>query len=532
MVDILAQNSYNLIITMKEVTMSFNVEQKVGKYTYVYEAESYWDKEKKQSRQHRKFLGRKDKVTGEIIDTKNKDKTKPVAALDFGTTLFLNSICEKLGITDIIKEMFPDNYKEILALVYYTVIEGDAYYLAEQWAEYTDTNIKSNSIASQRISELLKKIGEDESYRTFFFKEWIKKHKDEDSIYFDITSVSTYSKLIDIAEWGYNRDGESLTQINIGVVYGTKAELPFYYQIYPGSIPDVNTLLNIKKYNQEYGIKNVLYVLDRGFYSKSNLQKIGDEKIIIPLPFSTKLADELINSYDKDLRSPKNMFILKETLYTSTTAEVTINEKKYYAYLYRNKFLYENSETLFYRTLLEIESRISQITFSSEQEILDAIDELSPKFSKYWTITKLSLKRNEKEIEKHISKCGTYIILAPDNSLSKEYLLGLYKRKDNIEKVFNCMKNEIDKDRLHIHSTDNAKGLIFLTFLSLIISTYIEKVIKNSKGRYYTKNEIMYEMKKFRVVKFAHGLKIVNEPTKKVKDLLNLFDVKFDHLLT
>lgn len=241
MFDILAQNSYNVIITIKEgYIMSFNVDQKVGKYTYVYEAESYWDKEKKQPRQRRKFLGRKDKTTGEVIDTKNKDKSKPVAALDFGTTLFLNSICEKLCITNIIKEIFPDIHNEILALIQYTIIEGDAYYLAEQWAQYSDINLKPNLIASQRISEILKKIGMDESYLTSFFKEWIKRHADEDSIYFDITSISTYSKMIDLAEWGYNRDRESLPQINIGVVYGTKTELPLYYQIYPGSIPDVN----------------------------------------------------------------------------------------------------------------------------------------------------------------------------------------------------------------------------------------------------------------------------------------------------
>jgi hypothetical protein len=44
--------------------MAFIVEQKVGRYTYVWEAESFWDKERKQPRQKRKFLGRKDLVTG------------------------------------------------------------------------------------------------------------------------------------------------------------------------------------------------------------------------------------------------------------------------------------------------------------------------------------------------------------------------------------------------------------------------------------------------------------------------------------
>ena len=38
------------------LTMDYTVEQKVGDRIYLYEAKSYWDKEKKQSRQKRKYL--------------------------------------------------------------------------------------------------------------------------------------------------------------------------------------------------------------------------------------------------------------------------------------------------------------------------------------------------------------------------------------------------------------------------------------------------------------------------------------------
>lgn len=37
--------------------------------TYVYESESYWDKEKKQPRSRRKLIGKIDDATGEIIPT-------------------------------------------------------------------------------------------------------------------------------------------------------------------------------------------------------------------------------------------------------------------------------------------------------------------------------------------------------------------------------------------------------------------------------------------------------------------------------
>ena len=37
--------------------------------TYVYESESYWDKEKKQPRSKRKLIGKIDPKTGEIVET-------------------------------------------------------------------------------------------------------------------------------------------------------------------------------------------------------------------------------------------------------------------------------------------------------------------------------------------------------------------------------------------------------------------------------------------------------------------------------
>lgn len=40
--------------------------------TYVYESESYWDKEKKQPRSRRKLIGKIDAETGEIVPTGRK----------------------------------------------------------------------------------------------------------------------------------------------------------------------------------------------------------------------------------------------------------------------------------------------------------------------------------------------------------------------------------------------------------------------------------------------------------------------------
>ncbi len=46
------------------------VTNKKSGITYVYESESYWDKEKKQPRNKRKLIGKIDPETGEIIPTR------------------------------------------------------------------------------------------------------------------------------------------------------------------------------------------------------------------------------------------------------------------------------------------------------------------------------------------------------------------------------------------------------------------------------------------------------------------------------
>lgn len=43
---------------------------------YVYESESYWDKEKKQPRSRRKLIGKLDETTGEIIPTGKSGRKK------------------------------------------------------------------------------------------------------------------------------------------------------------------------------------------------------------------------------------------------------------------------------------------------------------------------------------------------------------------------------------------------------------------------------------------------------------------------
>jgi len=52
-----------------------NKDKRTG-ITYVYESESYWDKEKQQPRSRRTLIGKLDDVTGEIIPTDGRGRKR------------------------------------------------------------------------------------------------------------------------------------------------------------------------------------------------------------------------------------------------------------------------------------------------------------------------------------------------------------------------------------------------------------------------------------------------------------------------
>ena len=51
------------------------VHNKTRNVTYVYESVSYWDKELKQPRSHRKLIGRIDPATGDVVPTGRRTNT-------------------------------------------------------------------------------------------------------------------------------------------------------------------------------------------------------------------------------------------------------------------------------------------------------------------------------------------------------------------------------------------------------------------------------------------------------------------------
>ncbi len=233
--------------------MAFTITQKIHGREYQYEVTKYWDSVAKKSKQRRKYLGVKQK-DGTVTTPYKTIKIKSIR--DYGAVYLLEHFAKKSKLKEVLQEVFPKEYINILNLVYFKIIEHQPYYLFHSWAEGAYL-YEGEPLISQDLTDFTKALGADEDQLKKFFKEWIKEHNSSETLIFDITSISSHSKYNSWLEWGYNRDGESLPQINLGAIVSQDLGLPLAYRFSPGSITDVVTLKNTAFFASELGIKKV-----------------------------------------------------------------------------------------------------------------------------------------------------------------------------------------------------------------------------------------------------------------------------------
>ncbi|MGB3974886.1 MAG: transposase [bacterium] len=509
--------------------MSYQVEQKIGKHIYIYEAEGYWDPVKKQTRQKRTYIGKKDPVTGEIVTPRKS--LSPKASRDFGAIYLLYTLAKTHGLIAHLERAFPEEGQDVFNMAAFQLCEGKPFYLMKPWLEAT--HIDSFTIAdSQAISRFFQDLGQRESDRRHFIDRWAYGQPASRAVAFDITSLSSHGKLIDLLEWGYNRDGENLPQINLGIVMRIPDGIPMSYHIYPGSIADVSTLSNIIKELDSCGVSIRRFVLDRGFFSTSNIMELSQEKIpfIIPMPFRSTLAHQLLLDTQKALQSPQHAFIHHGQALFHTSKEIQIGGYKCIAHVYFDEERKARETSHLIHRLTEFEAFMSQRSFETLDDVMAVINDKGRGLGSLYTIrlegAQAILTRKTRTLTRMINRHGKVILVSKASRLSRDELIYLYRRRDMIEKLFDVMKNEFDSNRIRIHSRDALEGRLFIMFISMILYFILQHRMQQSEFLHnFSVADIMAKLKILRSVTLSNGKTYLTEMTKKQRDILTAFNI-------
>jgi len=535
--------------------MAYQYRRTTKSGTYVYECESFRDKVTGKVVTKQVCIGKIDPTTNELVINSKSDN--PDIIKDLGAYLILDQAANQTKMITALKASFPDDWIDILTCAMFMSGNERALYKCEQYCE-TAIVPSNKPLKSQYLSRLLRRISL--SGRNNFFKLWNASHLSNEYYALDITSISSYSNLVDYFEWGYNRDGEALPQVNLMYLVGEDNKIPLYYEAFNGSITDSKTLENFFVSASEFGIKAIKLVMDKGFYSTSNIKTLFDEGAIfcISVPFTSNFPKAIVDKVKNDLISPKKYLYNHECYADSYIYEN--NGKKAKVHVFFDEVLCANEKKKVYEQVEKADNLLSALRtrYESDLALLKAEYERSLKKKSrenldQWLNEQKNILRHElyKAIKKHescfdivysnnsfthtrnsekineLTKYKGYLaIITNDFSKTSEKVLDIYREKDVVEKKFNDIKNAIDSDRLGVHSSEVLDGKLFIIFLSTILINYIRKIIRGNKAlEKYSLELLLKEANKLKIIKYASGTKKLNVISSKQREIFSAFSL-------
>lgn len=477
----------------------FQTDTRTG-ITYAYESISIWNKEKKQSRSKRTLIGRLNKETGEIVPTDGRMKKRKTSnqsakvkksiqhtRLFFGATYLLDAIGDKLGLTEDLRQCFPEIHKQLLSLIYYLILEDkNPLYRFEKWG-LTHKHPYGKDISSQRSSDIFMEITED-SIRQFFRLQG-KRRTEQEYWAYDTTSISSYSETLKQVQYGFNKEDDNLAQINLALVYGEQSRLPFYYRKLAGNIPDVKTVKTLLADLEILGLDKVKLAMDRGFFSIDNINGLFKEhlKFLISVRTSLKLIrNELDKVYD-DFRTFEyynedyqlySITLTSEWNYTQARpykGDILEEKRRVYIHLYYNIDRSTEDQKNFDRKLMTLKNELISGKHNPEHEHL---------YKKYFTVKVtpvrgMQISVNEDAVKKTKRYYGFFALLS-NEKMDSITALKLYRNKDLVEKAFGNLKERLNMRRTLVSSEQSLNGKLFVEFVALIYLSYLNTQMQNS----------------------------------------------------
>ena len=516
---------------------------------YAYIDKPFWNSEKQCADHKHEYIGKYDgeaftpnktyhRLKAEYEQSLITPKTGPVPTevclrQFYGSTYLLNEICDKTGIAADLGKCFGSLAPQIMSVAYYLVLEeGQPMYRFHKWC-ITHRHPYGKDITSQRSSELFGLILEDP--KMTYLKHQAKRHSVDEYLAFDTTSISSYSTLIKQAKYGKNKEGDSLPQINLALLYGEESMLPVYYRKLAGNITDVKTIENLLKDVDFLKLEKLKLVMDRGFYSEKNINDLmkHHHKFLIGARFSLNLVSNRLNKIRDDFVTRINynselklyvMSFTEEWEYTEEkprSGEVITDKRRIYLHFYYNDQKATDDKIRFNAMLDRLENNLVNGTPDPEDAKL---------YQKYFTIHETPVRGkvysfNEDAIRKAERNYG-YFALMTNGVKDPVEALRIYRLKDLIEKSFGNLKERLSMRRMSVASEENFEGKLFVQFIALQLMSYIKKQMdKNGLFSDYTMQSLLDELDVIEYYQQPGKAHHLSEITNKQRKLYELMEV-------
>ncbi|MEM3265676.1 MAG: transposase [Thermoplasmata archaeon] len=415
---------------------------------YLYKVHSVWNKEKKRAQLITdKYIG---KITPDgIIVPKHErviEQFKQVTAKEYGASRFIHMIGE--DILNDLKKIFS-NGELIFTMAAIRFLHSSP--LKNMQIIY-DTSYFSNvfdiNLSPRVLGDVLRSIGMDRARIVRFLKSYLI---DAEYVAIDLTHVFSLSENVISSMIYHNPKNEFSPQIQLLYLFNALKKEPAYYRMLVGSVTSVSS---IKITMEESGIKNIIVVGDKGFYSEENVNELEQKNIhyILPLKRNLSIIDY---NYNKN-----NM----------------------------NFFFFEDRQIWYYEK--NIEKRKIILFLDEHLKVEEENDYLR------------NIKDNKmEEIYSRYAEIGTIAVLTDLNE-SGDKIYELLKVRVNIDQLFDTFKSVLETDRTYMKDDYELEGWMLVNFVSMMLYYKVYNILRTKKMlKNYSPRDVLLHLSRIHEIK-------------------------------
>ena len=447
--------------------------EKRGSSYYASKVTSVWDPSKGRSQKKTvEYLG---KVTPDgIIPPRHKRELQIGGILEAGHFAFLERFIK--NISGLLVEMFPGDWESILSAACIRLCYQEPF---SRMKIRHDTSLSKRfwptaALSKNSLTQLLPRIGRQWITQRDFFSQL---SQDEKHMAIDLSHIFSDSQNIQWLEVSHNSEEIWRPQFEILLMWGTTTHRPGFLKLLPGATHSAKSLVNAI---WESGIQDVVAIMDKGFYSPTNIECLEDAEI----QYAMALRRDLPIVKQAPHSKYKQYFHYKKHAQWWRATEIGDGRVIYH---FLDKTLADNEESAY----------------------LARVDEGKATKTQYNKLKK---------------RFGTLSIIT-DTGLPAKDVYGMYKERRDIEYAFEAFKKTLEADVTWMRSRESLQGYLFIHFVALhLYSQVLDHLKRKDLLERYSVQDILTYLSKVCIVEVngKDRLGEVSRQTQKVIDLLEI----------
>lgn len=453
--------------------------------------------------------------------------------LKIGTYSVIQKVVDEYNLRPMLKKRFGDDTGLLLDLVSYLIIEEDnaGQYYPDFAFEHPLFSEKMKIYSDSKVSSFLQNISKDQCIG--FLDDWNKNrdHKSRIYISYDSTNKNCQAGDIDLVEYGMPKDDKGIPIFNLSIAMDKTNRVPLFYEEYPGSITDVSQFTFLVDKVEEYGYKKIGFILDRGYFSKKNINYMDDHgySFIMMVKGCKELVSSLVLEKYGSFETKRDNLIRSYRVYGTTVKRKLYEDDNKDRYFH---IFYNPSKQAAEREQLEL--RIEKLKQFLDKHV-NTDQQFGPPYEKYFHLhynkKGLFIGADEKVdvVERELKLCGYFCIITSEEMSASQALIQ-YKGRDISEKLFRNDKTFIGSRSERIQSSQSISSKIFIEFIALIVRNRIYNLLREAMVKLETRRNYMTvpaairELEKIEMVRRNEGTyKLDHAVTKTQKIILSSF---------